>query len=281
MKTVNIIGAGRVGRSLMMLIGACDNLCLGDVVSGSIAGAEAAVVETGHGRAVATLAEMASADLWLLAVPDDKITPVAEPLAQTARPPATALHFSGFASSEALSPLRANGWSLASCHPVLSFNDPVQVARNFAGTWCGIEGNAYVAAGELVRRLGGSPFPVHSDRKPLYHAAAVFSNNFTVLLQAVARSAWRDAGVPDDVAAVLCDRLLRGAADGVAALGPSAALTGPAARGDERVLALQEEAVRRWQPEAGALYALASQMARRLGQTGHPFEEDPDVSTRT
>jgi predicted short-subunit dehydrogenase-like oxidoreductase (DUF2520 family) len=132
-----------------------------------------------------------------------------------------------------------------------------------------------------VREIGGLPFLIHPDRKPLYHAAAVFSNNFTVLLQAIAREAWRDAGVPDDVATALCDRLLHGAADGVAALGPSAALTGPAARGDDRVLALQEEAVRHWQPEAGALYALASQLARRLGQTGRPFETDQDARTRT
>lgn len=281
MQSVNIIGSGRVGRSLMMLFQGCDGICIGDVCSSSIDSAEAAVAEVGLGRPVAGLADMAPAEIWLLTVPDDQIDPVAEALANTGKQPATALHFSGFTTSEALAPLRKRGWSVASCHPVLSFNDPAQAARSFAGTHCGIEGDTSATAETLVRRIGGLPFPIHPDRKPLYHAAAVFSNNFTVLLQAIAREAWRDAGVPDDVATALCDRLLRGATDGVATLGPSAALTGPAARGDDRVLALQEEAVRNWQPEAGALYALASQLARRLGQTGHPFRTDQEARTRT
>lgn len=265
MARVNIIGAGRVGRTLLRLLGPQ----VGDVASATRASAETAVSETGHGQA-ADLGEMASADIWFLTVPDTKISEAAEALARTAALPAIAVHCSGFHTGDEMAPLRGKGWHLASAHPNLSFADPETAAARFAGTPCGIEGDpiATAAVDALLTELGAVCFPIASGRKALYHAAAVFSNNFATVLQAVAREAWEEAEVPEDIARQLNASLLNATAENVARHGPAEALTGPAARGDEMVVARQAEEVTAWRQDAGALYRDLSAMAARLKRTG-------------
>ena len=88
---------------------------------------------------------------------------------------------------------RFRSWDgeLASVHPVLTFADPATSVQQFEGTLCGCEGNE-LALGfveDLLKEIGAIPFRIRSDSKSLDHAAAVISNNFTVVLQAVAREA--------------------------------------------------------------------------------------------
>ena len=140
----------------------------------------------------------------------------------------------------------------------------------FAGTPCGVEGDAMAVdlIEQVLASIGAATFRIPADKKPLYHAAAVFSNNFATVLQAIAREAWQDAGVPDEIAEKLNASLLTATVENVTALGPQAALTGPAARGDTDVLRAQAQAVTAWNPQAGHLYDTFSEMARRLKETG-------------
>ncbi len=265
---INVIGTGKVGQTLMRLISNADGYLLGSVYSRQFEVAVQAVQTAGAGRAVRELLDMEPADIWFLTVPDDHISSVAQSLAVMPARPAIAVHCSGFSSSDILSPLKEMGWKTASCHPVRSFADVALAAEQFNGTHCAIEGSAGADLWSLVEALGGTPFPVDPSRKSLYHAAAVFSNNFSTLLQAVAMEAYADAGVPEEVAKSLCKTLMDGAAANVANLGPREALTGPAARGDYAVLALQGEKVSAWSADAGTLYEVASRMALRLKSEG-------------
>lgn len=264
MTTINIIGAGRVGRTFLRLFGTR----IHDVASTSLASAENAVSEAGFGRA-AKLSDTAPADFWFLTVPDNQIGPVSEKLARTTTKPAIAIHCSGYHRAEVMAPLREKGWHLASAHPNLSFADPDTAAAGFADTPCGIEGdtNALDATETLFKSVGAHTFRIASDQKALYHAAAVFSNNFATVLQAIAREAWAEAGVPDDVAERLNSSLLDATAQNVSRLGPVAALTGPAARGDAAVVTAQCAAVTQWNEDAGELYRRLSEMALRLKTT--------------
>jgi len=56
----------------------------------------------------------------------------------------------------------------------------------------------------------------------------------------------------------------RGALDNVLALGARDALTGPAARGDREVVAIQNAAVADWDADSGRAYAALSALAFRL-----------------
>jgi len=273
---VNLIGAGRVGKTLLGLMKAQPGYVVQDVLSARVSSAQAAVGFVGAGHVVEALAQMSPADLWILAVPDTRIAEMADRMATHVAPmgpgeaPPIVFHCSGFFSSDLLRPLRGLGWQLASLHPVLSFADPAEAMRQFPGTHCGVEGDAGAVERlkSLLTNLGAIPFELQADSKSLYHAAAVISNNFTVVLQAIAQEAWSEAGVPDDIAARLNTNLLRATCENVTALGPQDALTGPAARGDRSVVTQQGADVARWHPEAGALYEQLSMLAARLKTQG-------------
>ena len=280
---VNIIGAGKVGTTFLRLLHTRPDVAIGDIFSRRAESAKAATVNAEAGRAVSTLDNMSPADLWLLTVPDDQIATTAMNLAHSRNGrdtrPSIAVHCSGFCASDELRPLRDLGWSIASCHPVLSFADPASTTRQFPGTYCGIEGDilAVERISKLMASLGGLPFSVQTEKKALYHAAAVFSNNFAVTLQGLALDAWAEAGVPDEVAQNLCRTLLHNTATSVGRVGPQAALTGPAARGDVGVLRRQEMALAEWNQDAADLYRLMSKMARHLKQTGKISGADRDA----
>ena len=128
MTTVNIIGAGRVGRTFLRLLDTQVN----GVASRSFDSAKVAVAEVGHGRAF-PLADLPAADIWLLTVPDTQIAKTAEGIPSTV-PPALAVHCSGFHAADVMAALRSRGWRLASAHPNLSFADPEEAAASFRGT---------------------------------------------------------------------------------------------------------------------------------------------------
>jgi predicted short-subunit dehydrogenase-like oxidoreductase (DUF2520 family) len=240
-----------------------------DLYSRSVSSAEQAARFVGAGQPVAQLAQMRSADVWLLSVPDAHVAAVAQDLVDAqggSLAGSLVFHTSGFLSAAVLQPLQEVGCQVASAHPVLNFASPETGVRQFAGTPCGLEGDVRALAWlhTALAAMGGRCFEIASADKPLYHAAAVFSSNFTVVLQGLAQDAWRSAGVPADMLAPLTDVLLKSTVDNVLTLGPARALTGPAARGDTAVVQAQGAIVRQWQAPAGEVYALLSQLATEL-----------------
>jgi predicted short-subunit dehydrogenase-like oxidoreductase (DUF2520 family) len=100
--------------------------------------------------------------------------------------------------------------------------------------------------------------------KLLYHAAAVFATNFLPVLQATADQLWRDSGMPDAIALQVREKLLHNAVTNILSLGPVAALTGPAARGDLALVQRQGEAVTAWDPATGDAYQALSRLAAKM-----------------
>ena len=266
MKTLNVVGCGKVGQTLARVFHASGACTVQDLKGIDLPEASRAGEFIQAGRPVEALRDMRPADLWLVTVPDTRIAAVAADIAaSTGSSRAVAFHCSGFLPAATLTPLRTLGWTLASIHPVLTFADPAAAVTQFPGTPCGLEGDA--DALEILRPLfagiGARCFPVLTERKPLYHAAAVFSSNFTVVLQAIAREAWAAAGVPDDLAPQIQAALMKATVENVIGLGPRA-ITGPAARGDAQVVRSQGAEVFRWHPDAGVIYQELSRLARRL-----------------
>ena len=277
---INLIGPGKVGQTLGRLLADQALHSIQDVFGHNPERAAKAVAFIGDGSVVPSLAAMRPADIWLITVPDSKIGPVAEELS-TLQPavPAMAVHCSGFFPAEEMQGLRNLGWSLVSAHPVLTFADPEIAVQHFEGTCCGLEGDepARTQVAKLFEEIGARTFAITSDGKELYHAAAVISSNFAVVLQALAREAWSQADVPDDISTELQRSMLKAVVENVTALGPEVALTGPAARGDWTVVSRQQKAVSAWHTEAGRAYESLSIMARRLkrlGSTSLPVIEE-------
>lgn len=274
MPTVNIIGAGRVGRTFLRLLGPQ----VQDIASATHNSAERAAEDANYGRA-SRIDRMRPAEIWLLAVSDSQIAAAARTLAGTNAPASIAIHFSGFHNAEEMFSLREKGWQLASAHPNLSFADAEVASSRFPGTLCGLEGDkvAVAVAQKLLVGLGAETFEISSEGKPLYHAAAVITNNFTTVLQALALETWEAAGVSQDVAQRLNRSLLRSSVENLERMPPAEALTGPAARGDGDVVKAQTLRMAEWQPSASQIYTFLSGMASRLKTTGRifPHQEPP------
>jgi predicted short-subunit dehydrogenase-like oxidoreductase (DUF2520 family) len=232
-EVVGLIGAGRMGAGLALAL--------------TRAGREVRLTSRRPVRVPSPLALTVSADgpdaTWLgavgvliLAVPDDRIRPVAQHLWDTKALGAghTVLHCSGVLGQEALAPLVPTRAALGSLHPLQTISDPEVAPERFRGAWAAIEGSpaAMETAEGLARAIGLKPFRITAKAKILYHAGAVFASNYLVVVEAVAQRLVRHAGLSDEDAWAALSPLVRGTITNLLAGDPRAALTGPVARGD-------------------------------------------------
>jgi predicted short-subunit dehydrogenase-like oxidoreductase (DUF2520 family) len=166
----------------------------------------------------------AGVDLLVLATPDDEIKDVAraiEPDAST-----VVAHLSGARGLEVLAPHDRR----AAVHPLVALPTPELGAKRLIGGWFAVAGDPL--AGEVVRALRGRSFAVDDADRATYHAAAVIASNHLVALLGQVERLADDVGVPFEAYLELATDTLAN----VAELGPQAALTGPAARGDEATI---------------------------------------------
>ena len=267
---MNLVGAGHVGRALGRLFHASGVFAPQDLLTRSPASARQAADFIGAGAPAATLAGMRPARVWLLAVNDDQIAPVCAALAAAHDlRGAVIFHCSGAKASSELQAARDAGALVASVHPIRSFADPGKVAREFGGTFCGIEGDAQALAvlAPAFEAIGARLVAIDPAAKTVYHAAAVFASNYLVTVLDASLRAYQAAGVPEDVARELARPLAEETLANVFRLGPAAALSGPVARGDFATVARQQAALTQWDAPTGQLYealvAPTTDLARR------------------
>lgn len=230
MAAVGVIGAGRAGLSLGLALARAGHVVR---VHGRRAKSVPPPLTLTTGGLPAWLGEM---DVLLLAVPDDAIAEVASALAAARRVRAgqVVLHLSGALGKEALGALAGSGAAVGSLHPLQTLSDPLTAPERLKGAVATVEGDgrAVEVAATLARGVGMIPVPISAERKPSYHAAAVFASNFVVALAGVAQRLLVSAGLPEDAARKALAALMAGALDNLRAAGLEGALTGPVARGD-------------------------------------------------
>lgn len=268
-RTLNIVGAGHVGRVLGRLFAAHGAFEVQDVLTRSGTSARDAVAFIEAGRAVDGVGQMRSASAWMLAVGDDQIAPVCAQLAQAHALDGTVVfHCSGAKASSELQAAAHAGAFTASVHPVRSFADPGAVAAGFAGTFCGIEGDARALAPLTLafEAIGARLVPIDAAAKTVYHAASVFASNYLVTVLDAALRAYQAAGVPEAVARELARPLATETLANVFRMGPETALSGPIARGDHATVERQQRAVGAWDAATGELYAALADATAALAR---------------
>ena len=266
---VAVVGAGRVGTAFAVLLRRA-----GHVVT-AVSGRDATPARAERylpGVPVLPAVEAASsADLVVLGVPDDALPDTVLILAETAtfRPGAWVVHVSGASGLEVLAPFVAAGARRLAIHPLQTVPDVEGALERIPGSAVAVTADDEEGErlGErLALDVGGRPFRLADERRPLYHAAAVFASNYVVTAAGVAEELFRGTGVPDPRAALLS--LARASLDNVARLGPADALTGPAVRGDAGTVARNLEALRAAAPQAVAGYVELCRLALDLGARG-------------
>jgi len=270
-QTINLIGAGHVGRVLGKLL-AAQGFRIQQVLTRSARSAQQAVDFMGAGSVATAYEQLQPADVHVLAVGDDQIVPACAALAGAVPLKGSIVfHCSGALASDQLQAARDAGALAASVHPIRSFADPAGVAAQFSGTFCGIEGDegALAVLTPALQAIGAQPVPINAAAKTVYHAAAVFASNYLVTVLDAALRAYQAAGIPEPVARQLAQPLASESMANVFRLGPAAALSGPIARGDMATVARQQQAVSAWDAETGALYRALVAPTMDLAQRKH------------
>jgi predicted short-subunit dehydrogenase-like oxidoreductase (DUF2520 family) len=271
-RTLNIIGCGNVGKTLGRLWALNGSFALQDVLNRSLESATHAVSFMGGGRAVRGYDEMRPADVYMIAASDGQIRGCCDALARSGRlpPEAVVFHCSGALGSIELQSARELGAATASMHPIRSFAEPARVAGNFAGTYCGLEGEqrALDVLSPALSSIGALAVRIDGELKLIYHSAAVFACNYLVTLLDVAQQAYMKSGIPPETALKLMEPLVRETVDNVFRIGPAQALTGPIARRDAATVVRQYRAVSAWNKSYGVVYKqlgrLTAALSRRM-----------------
>ncbi|UTW46066.1 DUF2520 domain-containing protein [bacterium SCSIO 12696] len=269
--TINIIGAGRLGKSLAKLWHSKGLVKIARVCNRSRESAQEATHFIGAGTAADNLATLPPATLWLVATADGEIEAVAKQLAShnIVTRGDVVFHCSGSLSSGCLTSLRNQGAHTASVHPIHSFADPQTTQQTFAGTHCACEGDedALRRITPLFERIGGNTFTLASStRKALYHSATVMACNYLVTLQESALSMLQQAGIERKKGLELLAPIVRQTADNIATKGTVSALTGPLARGDSNTIRQHIAAMQQFSPEQLGLYQQLGKHTLSLAQ---------------
>jgi predicted short-subunit dehydrogenase-like oxidoreductase (DUF2520 family) len=277
MKTLNIIGSGRVGRACGRMWARARVFEIQDVLTRSRESAAEGVKFISAGNAVGNLREMRPADVWMIATRDDAIVPSAETLAASGKivPDDIVFHVSGATPSGELKSVKARGALVASVHPIKTFTDAEQAVRSFPGTYCAAEGDggALSVLKLAFEKIGARVFDIASDLKPVYHAGGVLACNYLVALIEAALRAHEKAGIPRKDSLRALEPMVRETVDAIFDRGgPQQALTGPISRGDLAAVMRQLDMVRKWDPEIGELYRGLGLIAVALAESGRRID---------
>jgi predicted short-subunit dehydrogenase-like oxidoreductase (DUF2520 family) len=267
---VGIIGAGRVGAVLGAALSRAGHRVV--AASGVSAATKQRIADLLPTAVVKPADEVArTADLVLLAVPDDALAGLVAGLVETGalRAGQIVAHTSGAHGLAVLEPVTTLGAHPLAFHPAMTFTGTAaDLDRLAGGVSFGITATekTRTVARRLVADLHGTAEWIAEERRPLYHAALAHGANHLVTLVNDALDRLRDAGVehPDRVLAPL----LGAALDNTLRLG-DAALTGPVSRGDAGTVAKHLAVLESTAPESvGPYLALARRTAGRAITAG-------------
>jgi predicted short-subunit dehydrogenase-like oxidoreductase (DUF2520 family) len=267
--TVALIGAGRVGTALTVLLERAGHRVV--AASGRKDSEERArqhlPFSAFHPWSEAPEAAK-SARVVILGVTDDVIEQVcSELVARVAiRRGQAVVHLSGSVGLDALEAARMVGALTLSIHPLQTFPDVETGIERLPGSAVAVtapDDRGYAVGLRLAQDVGGRPFRLEDEDKALYHAAAVFCSNYLVAVEAMAEHLFKLAGLPDPLP--MFAPLARSSLYAALWEGPEKALTGPAVRGDGGTIRRNLEALSKHAPEAVAPYVALAQVAAGLG----------------
>lgn len=268
MKTLNIIGCGHVGKTLAHLWSKSGVFQIQDVCNRSLESAQNACDFIGHGNPIYSYNDLRPADIFLIGTADQSISDCCELLvaSNVLQAGNIVFHCSGALPASILDSAKKVGALIASIHPIKSFADPGLCISNFAGTFCGAEGD--VEALEVLEKafqaIDGQTLHIDSANKTFYHAASVVASNYLIALLELSIQSYVKAGLTRAQALQIIEPIARGTIKNIVELDTARALTGPIARGDVSTVATQLNAFQDWKPEYGELYRLLGGVALDL-----------------
>jgi len=270
---VFIVGAGQVGRGLYKALRNSGIDVLG------LHGRRPSAWTTSSG---ALPAAVANANAIIVAVRDDDIDDAVAGLINEREHGSrgriasgtVVVHTSGAAEPELIPRLSEFGMSGGTFHPLIPFANPDRVPDLLKHAWIGIDGDdpARATSRRLAGHLGARTLDIPPGGKSMYHAAAVMSSNFPVILAAIASDVLTSLGIPERSAEHAVHGLMEAAVTNLADGSPAEALTGPVVRGETETVIRHLTALRA-NADARAVYKRLSLAALSIAaERGVPRE---------
>lgn len=233
--TIAILGAGKVGTAVGFLL-----LSSGYEIVAIASRSDESIkrgVEYTRGKPFRSLSQAATmAECIIISTSDDAIASVCEKITKdgAVSPGKKVIHMSGAGGLDLLESARKSGAHVASIHPIQSFADVTGAIENIPGTTFGITAREEIKewSVQIVKDLGGVPFFVSDEDKPLYHAAACMASNYLVTLMNMVVEVYQSLGLTRDEAMKAFWPLVRGTIKNIENQGTVQSLTGPISRGD-------------------------------------------------
>ncbi len=233
---VNIIGAGKAGATLAILLSRLDSIKISTICDCDPARLSAIYDLVKADKLTTNVNALKPADIYFITTPDDLIVSTCEEIISTINSDEKPIfaHCSGALPSSILQSVIPPGCSAACVHPVKSFADPESAVKTFSGTYCGFEGSetAVSKLKSIFQGLEANCFDINPERKAHYHAAAVFSCNYLNVLIELGLQTYEKAGINREVSMHILDDIAKDTVANIFSSSPSKALTGPIARGD-------------------------------------------------
>ena len=261
---VLIVGAGQVGRGLFRAFRAAGIEVLG------LHGRRASAWVTSSGALPPAISD---ANTIVLSVRDNQIDDAVAELvnsmgrgARAAVAPGTVvLHTSGGAEPELIPRLPEFGLNGGTFHPMIPFANPDRAPELLRNAWIGIDGDdqARATSRRLAGHIGARTIEIPPGGKSTYHAAAVISSNFPIVLAAIAADLLVSLGIAERSAQQAVHGLMEGAVSNLTDHSPIEALTGPVVRGETETV-LRHLAALRGHNDARAVYKRLSLAALAL-----------------
>ena len=259
---IGFVGAGTLGRGLALALASagCNVIA---VSSRTRTSAEWLAERINGCAAMDTAQDVAGAcDLVFITTPDAVIADVTAGV--NWRDGQGVAHCCGAASTELLQPAADAGkppanLAVGAMHPFQTFaalSDPAEAARRLSGVTFAVSATGWLAdyLPSLAQRLDGHAIVIPDELRPLYHASAVLACGYVTTLLDAAVSLWTRMGFTEADGVRAAVPLARATIEAIAAAGPSAAVTGPAVRGDANTIAAHLSALSKHAPELLPLY---------------------------
>lgn len=273
MKTLSIIGAGKVGKTLGKLLQQNSCCRIQDVLCRTKSHAWDAVAFIGAGKAITDYQELLAVDIVMLAVNDDQLQEAILSLKSLEIMDSCQIvfHCSGSFSHEILLPLKQDALSLASLHPIKSFSHPERDYQHFKNTFCTLQGEllACQALKSLLSPLDAQIIEIDASQKMLLHIAAIFSSNYFVALVDTSLQLLEKTGINSTLGFSLLSPLIKGAFQQIENFGTIDALTGPIARGEIELIKQQIEMLKNEAPHLVALYKILGERTLDVANAKH------------
>lgn len=198
MKSINIIGAGKLGKVIGEELIEKANLKLLSVLNKNFESTINAVKYFNSGNACKNFNELKEADIWMIAVLDDEIGKVVKKLLNSNKLKENNIvfHCSGSLSSSELLPIKKENIFTASIHPIKSFIGDNKL-DSLHGVHCSIEGDneALAELRKLLTKVGFETFEIKSKDKMLYHTGCVFTCNYLTTLFELGLTCFKASGI--------------------------------------------------------------------------------------